>query len=180
MKTEFDRWLLAYLGYLVWLCAGLFDFLCHRRSDLPHTSGLAESRLHVVQLGVIGTALLLAMVFEVGKTLVLLTLALVVVHAVVGYLDTRRAFGRRTLLPVEQHLHSVLDMAPIIAWAGLAAVAWPALAGSGWVLALRRPALELQLWIAMLLPALLLCVVPAALEFRAAWVARAATPHRGD
>lgn len=171
--------MLAYLGYLAWLCAGLFDFLCHKRTDLPHTSGVVESSLHWVQLALIGAGIVLVMVFDTGKAVVVIALALVATHAVVGYLDTRSAFGRRTLLPIEQHIHSVLDMAPIIAWVWLAATAWPEMAGSDWALARRRPALDLSLWIAVLLPALLLCCVPAALEFRAAWAARAESQNHG-
>ncbi|MBN8768995.1 MAG: hypothetical protein J0I01_12465 [Stenotrophomonas nitritireducens] len=44
----------AYAGYLRWLLAGCADFACHRRSDLPHTSGLPESLLHVLQMAPMG------------------------------------------------------------------------------------------------------------------------------
>lgn len=176
MQIDTDRWILAYLGYLAWLCAGLFDFLCHRRTDLPRTSGLTESSLHWAQLMLIGAAIMCVLAFAPGKALAAITFALVAAHAVVGYLDTRSAFGRRVILPVEQHLHSVLDMAPVIAWIWMTAVAWPAIVQSDWELLLRRPPLEVSLWVAVLLPALLLCVWPAALEFRAAWAARARSP----
>ena len=43
--------LLAYCGYLLWLLAGTGDFACHRRTDLPRTSGVAESFAHLLQLG---------------------------------------------------------------------------------------------------------------------------------
>lgn len=171
--------LLAYAGYLLWLCAGLFDFLCHRRTDLPRTSGVAESSLHLVQLALIGAAVVFGLLFETGRTVAAVLLALVAAHAVVGYMDTRVAFRRRTLLPVEQHLHSVLDMAPIIALAWLVAATWPAAVSGGWDLAVREPALDLSLWVAVLLPALMLCCWPAVLEFRAAWARRTEVRHGG-
>ncbi len=163
---------LAYAAYLFWLLAGLGDFVRHWRTDLPHTSGLAESSMHLVQLGLLGTAVVLGLAFEMGRGIVLSMLALVLLHALVGYLDTRIAFERhRVVSPVEQHLHSVLDMAPAVAFAWLLASTWPAAIGDGWLPAWRRPALPAAAWLAALAPALALTVVPAVLEFRASWKA---------
>lgn len=160
--------LTAYAGYLIWLGAGLLDFLCHRRTDLPHTSGVIESVLHCVQLGLIGIGMLMALAFEVGGLLVLAMASLVAAHAAAGYLDTRQAFNRRVILPAEQHLHSVLDMAPAMALAGLVIATWPAAVAPGWTLVPRQPAFGLWLWTAVLVPAVLLCAWPALLELRAA------------
>lgn len=162
----------AYAGYLIWLAAGCLDFWCHRRTDLPHTSGLAESSLHLVQLGLIGAAGMIGVLFEASRTIALVLLIAVAVHAVVGYLDTRSAFGRRTLLPAEQHIHSVLDIAPWIALACFVGFASPGLDALSWRVSLRTAGTDPALWIALLVPALLLCGVPAGLEFRAAWQVR--------
>jgi hypothetical protein len=167
MPTEL--WL-AYCGYLLWLTAGLGDFLCHRRTDLPHTSGIAESATHLIQLALLGAAVVLGLTFRMGPFVGLQMLALVLAHAAVGYLDTRVAFKRgRVLLPVEQHIHSVLDMAPIIGFAWLVISTWPAAIGGEWPLQARRPALPVTVWAAALIPPALLCVAPALAEFRAAW-----------
>ena len=170
MTTEL--WL-AYGAYLVWLAAGLADFACHWRTDLPHTSGVAESTTHLVQLGLLGLAIVLGLAFAMGPAIALALLALVVAHAVVGYVDTRIAFDRRrVLLPVEQHVHSVLDMAPIIAFVWLLLSTWPAATSGDWHWQLRRPMLPVGVWLAVLVPATVLCVAPAVLEFRAAWAVR--------
>ncbi len=167
-----DPWL-AYCGYLVWLSAGFADFLCHRRTDLPHTSGVAESFTHLLQLGLLGMAIVVGLAFETGRTTTLVILALVVMHALVGYWDTRIAFDRkRVLLPVEQHIHSVLDMAPIIAFAWMVARGWPAVLSGDWQVAWRMPAVPVGAWIAVVLPAAVLCALPAIIEFRAARAAR--------
>lgn len=171
MQADTTPALLAYGAYLLWLLAGLGDFLCHRRTDLPRTSGLAESSLHLVQLVLIGGGLVLALAFEPGAALAVVLVILVVAHAAAGYLDTRTAFPKRVILPIEQHVHSVLDMAPPIALALWLAAHWPAVeAGGGF--ALRQPPLPAVIWCAMLAPAALLCALPAALEFRAAWKCR--------
>jgi hypothetical protein len=169
-----EYWI-AYSGYLVWLSAGLCDFICHRRTDLPHTSGVAESFAHLLQLGLLGTAIVVGLAFEPGRATICAMLVLVVAHAGVGYWDTRIAFQRRRVsLPIEQHIHSVLDMAPIIAFGWVVARSWPAAVNGDWHVALRMPALPASVWVAVLLPAALLCVLPAIAEFRAAVAAKPA------
>lgn len=172
MTTE--AWL-AWLGYLVWLVAGLGDFLAHWRTDLPRTSGVPESITHLLQLALLAAAVIVGLAFEIGPASAGAMLALVLLHAVVGYIDTRIAFGKhRVVAPIEQHIHSVLDMAPPIAFAWLVTTTWPAAVAGEGTLALRDPALPAPVWMMFLLPPVLLCVVPALIEFRAAWRVRRA------
>lgn len=168
MHTE--SWL-AYCGYLIWLLAGLGDFICHRRTDLPHTSGVAESWTHLLQLTTLGGAIMIGLAFDMSAAIALAMCALVAAHAGIGYWDTRIAFRRRrVLLPIEQHIHSVLDMAPIVALGWVLARSWPSVAGD-WQIALRVSAMPNGVWIAVLFPAVMLCVAPALMEFRAAYAA---------
>ena len=162
-----------YAAYLFWLAAGWADFRCHRRTDLAHTSGLRESTLHLLQLALIGAGTVLVLAFELGRAPLLASAILVAAHAWFGYRDTCSAYGRRELRPIEQHLHSVLDAAPVAAWT-IAAIGYGADDG-GWDWHLRRPPLAPAWWLAVLAPALLLCVGPALMEFRAAWRAQRAS-----
>lgn len=171
MPADATPALLAYAAYILWLIAGLCDFLCHRHTDLPRTSGLAESSLHLLQLALIGGGIVLALAFDASAALAVTLCIVALAHAVSGYLDTRSAFPKRVILPVEQHVHSVLDMAPLIALFLWLVANWPAIADGGGF-HLRQPALPLAIWLAMLAPAALLCALPAALEFRAAWACR--------
>ena len=160
---------IAYALYIAWLVAGTCDFLCHRRTDLPRTSGVAESITHLLQLTVLAIAIVVGLAFRIGPAVALLLLALVATHAIVGYVDTRIAFVRgRVISPIEQHLHSVLDMAPIVSLMTLVGATWPAAVSGGAHMTLRDPALSGATWLAILLPAGVLCVVPALLEFKAA------------
>ena len=160
----------AYAGYLLWLGAGCMDFLQHRRSDLARTSGVAESRMHALQLALLGMAVVAWLALAPGLALGALLLVLVIAHAVVGYVDTRIAFGRRRIGPLEQHLHSVLDMAPWFALCLVVVADGAAARAAGWSFAWR--AAPASLWLALLLPALLLCVLPWLSEHRAAARAR--------
>lgn len=164
---------IAYFAYLIWLSAGLADFACHWRSDLPHTSGVAESAAHLVQLLLLAIAIVLGLAFRMNSLCALLVGVLVALHAVVGYVDTWFAFHRgRTVSPVEQHIHSILDMAPPIALAWWIVTTWPAAIAGDWALGLRQPGLGWEAWGLVLAPAAMLCTLPALWEFRAAWKAR--------
>ena len=132
MTTEL--WI-AWVAYLAWLSCGLCDFIAHRRTDLPHTSGLAESAAHLVQLVLLGVAVVSGL----------------------GYVDTRIAFAApRVVSPFEQHIHSVLDMAPVVALAWLLASTWPAALAGGWALQARQPMPSAAAWIAVLAPPVML------------------------
>lgn len=160
---------LALALYWLWTAAGRLDFACHRVTNLPATSGLVESRLHLVQMVLMGAGAFLVLWLAPTAGLAAVLLVLVIAHAVAGYLDTRSAFqARRTILPVEQHLHSILDIAPWVAWA---AVAWQAATApaTDWALSVRSPAVSWTIWAMVLVPALVLCVWPALVEFRASW-----------
>lgn len=125
--------------------------------------------MHQVQLLLCGGATVLVLVFDSTAGLAALLLPIVLVHAWAGYRDTRFAFDAgRTIFPIEQHIHSVLDIAPWVAWA---MVAWHAADGPqlDWSISPRRRAAGAGLWLAVLLPALALCVLPALREFRGAW-----------
>lgn len=137
----------------LWLLAGALDFHFHRRTGIAHTSGLRESTLHGLQLALIGggVAAWLALADTWGLTAVLGVLA--VAHAVVGYLDTASADGRRRISPAEQHVHSILDISP---WVFLAWIVWRA--QPQWTL-VWQPA-PAFLWAATVLSAALTVGVP--------------------
>jgi len=165
----------AYIGYLLWLLAGCLDFACHRRTQLPQTSGLRESALHLAQLALLGIAVVCALALSIGPAVFAALVVLVAAHAVLGYLDTRQAYGRRDIRPFEQHLHSVLDLAPVAALWWTFSWGYRAEAPLAW----RDPPAPTTVWIAVIAPALLLCVAPALFEFRAALaVARARAGER--
>lgn len=157
----------AYSAYVAWLVFGLWDFLLHRRSSLPTTSGVRESSLHGVQIGVVGAGVLLWSALASTWALASLLLGLAVIHACTGYLDTVIADKTRRIVPLEQHVHSVLDLAP---WGFVAWVAWNA-----------RPVWGLEwapapstVWLALIVPTLPTVIIPWMLEFGASIKARPA------
>lgn len=133
----------------LWLGAGFADWLCHRISRIELTSGVAESRWHLVMHGQLVAALLAAALFEPGKGVVLLCGALTALHLATSYVDTRTADPRRGVRPLEQHVHSFLDVLPFVA----VLLLFLQHAGDGpshdWGLQLRDPPLPPRIWIAL-------------------------------
>lgn len=118
-----------FLMYVVvpgWLLAGLADYFCHRASDIEHTSGVAETLLHLLQLGLVGVPLLAALLLEIDAAVLLIMLAGLVLHQAVATWDVRYANATRRVGPAEQHVHGILEMAPAIATAVVAILKWPA------------------------------------------------------
>ena len=169
---------IAFAGYLAWLAAGFADFACHRLSRLPETSGLRESTLHLLQIALIGGGVALFLAIQPGRGLLAACVAIAMVHAVVGYLDTRSAYGLRPITPVEQHLHSVLDMAPWIAVGMLGLVVDSGSSDEGWQLQLRHHPLHASTWFSVLFPAAALVVIPALAERAACRRARTRLARR--
>lgn len=151
-----------HLLYVLWLSAGAMDFVLHRASSIETTSGLRESTLHLVQIGILGLATVLWLCFQASPTLLAILLTLVCLHAITGCWDTKVAYPKRAIRPVEQHVHSILDLAP---WIAAGAVYWSIpgnQAGTGLTF---QPA-PLATWVFAIVPALLLTVLPALVEFR--------------
>lgn len=158
-----------HLLYLLWLTAGALDFRLHRASSIETTSGLKESTLHLVQIAILGAATLLWLSLRASQPLFLILLALVCLHAITGYWDTRVAYPTRAIRPLEQHVHSILDLAP---WIAIGAV-YRSMPDTHVVTALAFDLAPIASWFFAIVPALLLTVLPALSEFRRCIVYRA-------
>jgi hypothetical protein len=108
---------LMYLVVPVWLLAGLADYFCHRASHIEHTSGVAESLLHLLQFGEVGVPLLAALFLEINAAVLLVMLVGLVLHQATAMWDVRYANATRRVTPIEQHVHGVLEMVPAMATA---------------------------------------------------------------
>jgi len=148
--------------YVLWLAAGAMDFWLHGTSSIESTSGIPESRLHLAQIAILGLATVLWLGFQASHGLFAILLALVCLHAITGYWDTRVAYPTRAIRPLEQHVHSVLDLAP---WVATGAV-YSSLPSDHVGPALAFDPAPAALWAFALVPAMLLVVLPALGELR--------------
>lgn len=66
--------LLLYFVLPVWLIAGFADWLCHRATEIEHTSGVKETWIHILMFLEMGTPLLLALFTQLAHLLSAITL----------------------------------------------------------------------------------------------------------
>jgi len=124
-QTQFAQALLLYFILPLWLAAGFADYLCHRASDIAHTSGYRESLLHLLMFGEIAVPLLAALFFEINALVILLMIAGFIVHEATALWDVNFAIDKREVGPIEQHVHSFLELLPLMAMLIVIILHWP-------------------------------------------------------
>lgn len=125
---------LMYFVLPLWLAAGFADYLCHRASNIESTSGAKESILHFLQFGEMAVAVLAAMFLEINALVLLVMLVCFLLHEATALWDVSYAAATREVTPIEQHIHSFLEMLPLMGLALIAVLHWPqalALVGLG-------------------------------------------------
>jgi hypothetical protein len=113
----------------LWFLAGVADYLLHRRTQIEDTSGLGESRLHILQAIEIGIPLLAGLFLEINSGVLALMILFVAAHTATALWDTSYSNPRRYISPFEQHVHSHLEYIPIVAVALVVVLHWDAFLG---------------------------------------------------
>jgi hypothetical protein len=158
--------MLMYFVLPLWLLAGFADYLCHRAAHIEHTSGWKETFLHLLQFAEMGVPVLAALFLKINAGVILLMIAALVLHQATAMWDVRYAAATREVLPLEQHVHSVLEMLPLSGLLLVIALHWDqfaALFGHGdprFDIALKPEPLPILYIAAMLGLTLLLEVLP--------------------
>ena len=128
------QWLLMYAVFPLWIAAGLADWACHRRMRIEHTAGLKENLLHWLLFAQVGLAMVAVALLEVNAAILLVVLAAWLLHQGTVLFELRYAVSMRRVEPVEQMVHSLLEMLPLASLLLLAVMHWDqvlALAGPG-------------------------------------------------
>jgi hypothetical protein len=165
---------LAFGVYPAWLLAGLADWWCHRRTAIAQTSGVRETLLHLLMVTQLGLAISAGLLLRINALVLALMLVLVLLHHLTAVLDTVHAASRRTITPLEQHVHSFLDLMPPVALAIVALLhleQWQALFGlarvpADFALAWKDPPLPRTVIATVFISAALAAVLPYAEELR--------------
>lgn len=172
MDTATRFFLMAVLVPL-WLLAGVVDYLCHRRTHIERNAGMRESALHVLMLGQIGLPMLMALFLEINALVLAVMLVMLVVHEVTAWCDVAYADKRRRIAPLEQHMHSLMEVLPLAAVALVGTAHWAqflAVFGLGsdsaeWSLRWKSDALPGWYVTGLLLAVFALVILPYAEEF---------------
>jgi hypothetical protein len=122
---EITRNFLLYFIVPLATAAGAADWACHRASRIERTAGARESIIHLVQLVEGGIPVLAGLFLEITSPVLALMIASVLVHDITAILDMSYAVTRRNLTPLEKHVHSFIEMAPLMTVAFVAALHRP-------------------------------------------------------
>jgi hypothetical protein len=141
MTLREAAWLLLGYGVLpAWLAAGGADWLCHRRTRIEQTSGPRESLLHVALFLQIAVPALLGLWLEINAAVLLIMAAAVLAHMFTSWWDTSFAQPLRHIAPIEQQVHSWLEMLPLFALLLIGLLHLEQLASPDWALQSRAEA----------------------------------------
>ncbi|RVD60155.1 diguanylate cyclase [Mesorhizobium sp. M2D.F.Ca.ET.185.01.1.1] len=116
--------ILMYFILPVWLIAGFADWLCHRATHIESTTGAKESLIHLLMFAEVGIPLLAAMFLEVNALVIAVMIVAFFVHEATAMWDVRYATTARTVGPIEQHVHSFLEMIPLMGLVIVVALHW--------------------------------------------------------
>ena len=120
------RTLLMYFVLPAWLAAGFADYLCHRAAHIERTSGWKESVLHLLQFAEMALPILAALFLEINTGIILLMIVCLLLHQATAMWDVSYAAATREVKPIEQHVHSVLEMMPLTGLLMVIALHWQA------------------------------------------------------
>src|SRR4051812_1281772 len=111
--------ILMYFVLPVWLVAGFADWLCHRATHIETTTGAKESLIHLLMFAEVGIPLLAAMFLQINAGINAIMIAAFLVHEATALWDVTYATTARAVTPIEQHVHSFLEMIPLMALTGV-------------------------------------------------------------
>jgi hypothetical protein len=108
----------------LWMLAGLTDYLLHKRTRIEETAGTTESLLHATQLAEAGIPVLLALLLDINALIILFMLIGLVLHEITALCDLSYASRRRYVSPLEQHIHSFMEVLPMMALSFVTILYW--------------------------------------------------------
>ena len=122
--AELTIGVLKYFILPLWIAAGFCDYLCHRAAKIATTSGPKESLLHLLQFAEMAVPVLAAMFLDINALVLLVMLICFLLHEATAMWDLSYATSTREVAPVEQHVHSFLEMLPLMGLTLIAILNW--------------------------------------------------------
>ncbi|MFF4529017.1 diguanylate cyclase [Streptomyces sp. NPDC001407] len=119
-----SRRFLMYGVLPLWFVPSVADWIMHRRTRIEETSGVRESAVHALMMTEAGVPVVTALVAKVNPLVLSLMGGAAVAHGATALWDVTLASQERELRPVEQHIHSFLEVLPLSAAAFTACLHW--------------------------------------------------------
>lgn len=124
VETQLLQQYLLFVLFPLWIVAGLIDYVLHRRTRIEDNAGTRESLLHAMQLTEVGVPVLLGLLLDINALIFSIMLAGIVLHELTALWDVRYASRRRYISPLEQHIHSFMEVLPLTALLFVSVMYW--------------------------------------------------------
>jgi hypothetical protein len=125
LNSEAAVTVLLYFILPLWLAAGFADYLCHRASSIELTTGYKESLIHLLMFSEVAVPLLAAIFFEINALIIALMMAGFIAHQLTALWDVSFANDKRYVSPIEQQIHSLLEVVPLAGLLIVIILNWP-------------------------------------------------------
>lgn len=119
-----SRRFLLYGVLPLWFAPAVADWAMHRRTRIEETSGLRESLVHALMMAEAGGPVVLGLTAEINPLVLTVMAGAALVHGATAVWDVTLATGEREVTPIEQHIHSFLEVLPLTAVAFTACLHW--------------------------------------------------------
>ncbi len=108
----------------LWFVPSVADWVMHRRSRIEETSGTRESLIHLLMMAETGVPITLGLLARINPLVLSVMAGAAVTHGATAVWDVTVATGDREVRPVEQHIHSFLEVLPLAAAAFATCLHW--------------------------------------------------------
>jgi len=125
IRAQIIQMLLMYFLMPLWITAGIADWICHRMAHIERTAGPKESLLHLVMFGELAVPVCAVLFFHVNALVFLIMFVALVTHEFTTLVDLRYASSARLISPIEQQVHSFLEIIPLTAALFIVVLHWP-------------------------------------------------------
>ncbi|MEU9014609.1 diguanylate cyclase [Streptomyces sp. NPDC048479] len=112
-----NRRFLLYGVLPLWVVPGVADWWMHRRSRIEDTSGVRESAVHALMMTEAGVPVAMGLLAKVNPLVLTVMGGAALAHGATALYDVRLASEEREVRPLEQHIHSFLEVLPLSAMA---------------------------------------------------------------
>ncbi|MEU9193108.1 diguanylate cyclase [Streptomyces hundungensis] len=112
-----DRRFLLYGLLPLWVVPGVADWWMHRRTRIEDTSGARESAVHALMMTEAGIPVAVGLLAKINPLVLSIMGGAAVAHGATALYDVSYATGKREVRPIEQHIHSFLEVLPLTAMA---------------------------------------------------------------
>ncbi|GHF07535.1 MULTISPECIES: diguanylate cyclase [Streptomyces] len=112
-----------------WFVPSVADWVMHRRTHIEETTGVRESAVHLLMMAEAGLPLTVGLVAKINPLVLSLMGGAALAHGATALWDVTLATREREVRPVEQHIHSFLEVLPLTAAAITLCLHWEAVRG---------------------------------------------------